>query len=82
MLVIGIPYSILLINGNSAQDGLLGIYLLFGIVPVLFVLLIDRLLVRKIGSRKVNRVQGYFFGFVALLWTIRFIANLFSFGTH
>ncbi|RZK05406.1 MAG: hypothetical protein EOO46_15865 [Flavobacterium sp.] len=77
LLLIGIPYSIFLINGNSAQDGLLGIYLLFGIVPVLFVLLVDRLLVRKFGSRSVNRVQLYFFGFVALLWVVRFVVNLF-----
>jgi len=77
MLLFGIPYSILLITGNSAQDGLQGIYLLFGIVPVLLVLLIDRILVRKFGSRKINTVQLYFFGIIALLWIIRFIANIF-----
>lgn len=77
MLIIGIPYSILLINGNSAQDGLLGIYLLFGIIPVLFVLLIDRILVRKFGGRKVNTVQLCFLGLILLLWVVRFIVNLF-----
>ena len=77
MLIIGIPYSITLIAGNSAQDGLLGIYLLLGILPVLLVLLIDRFLVLKFGNKKVNRVQFCFFGLIVLLWMVRFIANLF-----
>lgn len=77
MIIVGIPYSILLINGNSAQDGLLGIYLLFGIIPILLTLLIDRILVRKFGGRKVNTVQLCFFGLIILLWIVRFIANLF-----
>lgn len=77
MIIVGIPYSILLINGNSAQDGLLGIYLLFGIIPILLTLLIDRILVRKFGGRKVNTVQLCFFGLILLLWIVRFIANLF-----
>jgi len=76
-LLIGIPYSILLINGNSAQDGLLGIYLLFGIIPVSIVVLLDRILVGKFGVKKVNRVQVCFFGVIVLLWLVRFIANLF-----
>ena len=77
LLIVGIPYSIGLINGNSAQDGLLGILLLFGIPPILFVLLIDRILVRKHGSTKVNKVQLYFFGLIVVLWVVRFVANLF-----
>jgi hypothetical protein len=75
-IIAGIIYAIILINGNSAEDGLLAIYILFGLIPVSFVLLIDRLLVLKFGNQKVNKVQFYFLGFVILLWIIRAIANL------
>lgn len=77
LLATGIPYSILLINGNSAQDGLMGIYLLFAIPSVLLVLLLDRFFTRKFGCNKVNQVHLYFFGMIVLLWVIRFIADLF-----
>jgi hypothetical protein len=75
-IIAGIIYAIILINGNSAEDGLMGIYILFGLIPVSLVLLIERLLVRKFGNQKVNKVQFYFLGFVILLWIIRAIANL------
>jgi hypothetical protein len=32
----GIIYAIILITGNSAQNGLLGIYILFSVIPVLY----------------------------------------------
>jgi len=72
----GIIYAIILINGNSAQDGLLGIYILFSIIPVFIFLLLERFLVRKFGSQKVNRTQFYFVLFIVILWIIRAIANL------
>jgi hypothetical protein len=72
----GIIYAIILINGNSAQDGLLGIYILFSIIPVFILLLFERFLVRKFGSQKVNRTQFYFVLFIVILWIIRAIANL------
>jgi hypothetical protein len=72
----GIIYTIILITGNSAQDGLLGIYILFSIIPVFILLLFERFLVRKFGSQKVNRTQFYFVLFIVILWIIRAIANL------
>ncbi|HEX7869369.1 MAG TPA: hypothetical protein VF455_04580 [Chryseobacterium sp.] len=75
-IIFGIVYAIILINGNSAEDGLMGIYILFWILPVFAILLIDRFLVRKFGNQKVNKVQFSFLGFVILLWIIRAIANL------
>ncbi|MEP6928856.1 MAG: hypothetical protein ABI850_02550 [Flavobacterium sp.] len=76
-IIAGIVYAIFLINGNSAEDGLLGIYILFGLIPVSLVILIDRVLVRKFGNRKVNKVQFSFLLFVVLLWIIRAILNWF-----
>jgi hypothetical protein len=75
-ILAGIIYAILLINGNSAEDGLMGIYILFGLIPVSLVLLIDRFLVRKFGNQKVNKVQFSFPGFVILLWIVMAIINL------
>lgn len=75
-ILAGIIYAIILITGNSAEDGLLGIYILFSLIPVSLVILIDRLLVRKFGNQKVNKVQFSFLLFIILLWIIRFIANL------
>ncbi|KOP37068.1 hypothetical protein DBB36_13775 [Flavobacterium sp. WLB] len=71
-----IIYAIILITGNSAEDGLLGIYILMGLIPVSLVILIDRLLVRKFGNQKVNKVQFSFLLFIILLWIVRAIANL------
>jgi hypothetical protein len=74
----GIFYATILITGNSAEDGLMGIYILLGLIPVILVILIDRFLVRKFGNQKVNKVQFSFLLFVILLWVIRAIANYFS----
>jgi hypothetical protein len=75
-ILAGIIYAIILINGNSAEDGLMGIYILFGLIPVFIILFIDRLLVRKFGNQKVNKAQLYFFLFILLLWIIRAFINL------
>lgn len=78
-ILAGIIYAIILINGNSAEDGLLGIYILFGLIPVLFVILIDRLLVKKFGNQKVNKVQFSFLLFIVLLWIVRAVSNFVTF---
>lgn len=75
-IIVGIIYAVILINGNSAPDGLMGIYILFWLIPVFAIVLIDRFLVKKFGNQKVNKVQFSFFLFIILLWIIRAIANL------
>ena len=55
----GIIYAVILINGYSAPDKLMGIYVLFCLIPVLVIILIDRFLVKKFGNQKVNKVQFY-----------------------
>lgn len=75
-IIAGIIYAIILINGSSAQDGLMGIYILFWLFPVLLIVFLDRFLVRKFGNQKVNKIQFSFLGFIILLWIIRAIANL------
>jgi len=75
-IIAGIIYAIILLNGNSAENELMGIYILFWILPVFAILLIDRFLIHKFGNQKVNKVQFSFLGFIILLWIIRAIANL------
>jgi hypothetical protein len=75
-ILAGLIFAIICITGNSAQDRLAGIYLLFGLIPVFLVIVIDRFLVKKFGNQIVNKVQFSFLGFIILLWIIRAIANL------
>jgi len=74
-LIVGIIYAIMLIDGNSAPDGLMGIYILFGLLPVIILVIIDRFLVTKFGNQKVNIVEFSFMGFIILLWVVRMILN-------
>lgn len=74
-ILAGTVYAILLIAGNSAQDGLLGIYILFSLILVLFAVIVDRFLVRKFGNQKVNKVQFSFLLLIVLLWIIRAILS-------
>jgi hypothetical protein len=52
-------------------------YLLFGLVPVLLVIIIDRILVWKFGNKNVNKVQFSILLLIVFLWIVRFVLNLF-----
>jgi hypothetical protein len=75
-ILAGIVYSIILITGNSAEDGLIGINILLGLIPFLLFVIIDRFLVKKFGNQKVNKIQFFILGFILFLWIIRAIINL------
>jgi hypothetical protein len=75
-ILAGLFFAVIFITGNSAQDRLEGIYHLFGLIPVFLVIVIDRLLAKKFGNQKVNKVQFSILGFIILLWIIRAIVNL------
>ena len=70
IFLLGLPYCIWLINGNSAEDGILGIFMMLGIIPVVIVLIIDRFLIRKYEVKKVNKVQFIVLGSLILLFLI------------
>ena len=74
-ILAGSIYAVILMNGDSAQDELMGICILFSLAPVLLIILIDRLLVGKFGSQKVNKVQFFILLFIVFLWIIRTILN-------
>lgn len=75
-ILAGLIYAIILINGNSAQDGLMGIYILFGLIPLFLFLLLDRFLVKKFGNQKVSKVQFSILLFIVFLWILRVILNM------
>ncbi|SHL75163.1 hypothetical protein [Flavobacterium chilense] len=75
-IITGMVYAIMLLDENSASDGLMGIYILFCLLPITVIVIVDRFLVRKFGNQKVNKVQFSFLGFIIVLWSLRAIANL------
>lgn len=75
-IIVGIIYAIMLIDGNSAPDGLMGIYILFCLLPVIVLVIIDRFMVTKFGNQKVNIVEFSCLLFIVLLWVVKIILNL------
>ncbi|MEJ5105051.1 MULTISPECIES: hypothetical protein [Chryseobacterium] len=51
-----------------AADGLAGMYILLGLIPVVLIIIADRICVWKFGARKVNKVQFYIAGTFILHW--------------
>ncbi|MDR6464868.1 hypothetical protein [Chryseobacterium sediminis] len=68
--------SVILMTGVSAADGLFGMYILFSLIPLLLVMIIDRILVWKFGNKNVNKVQFSILLLIVLLWMVRFVVNL------
>jgi hypothetical protein len=75
-IIAGLIYATILITGNSAQDGLMGIYILLGLIPLCLFMVLDRFIVKKFGNQKVNKVQFSILLFMLLLWILRLILNM------
>jgi hypothetical protein len=71
-LIFGIVVAIVLATGVSAPDKLAAMYLFFGLIPILLIIVIDRICVWKFGTRKVNKIQLYilicFIGLFVINW--------------
>ncbi|PRB01336.1 hypothetical protein CQ046_15775 [Chryseobacterium sp. MYb7] len=76
-MITGLIAAIVLMNGSSAPDALFGMYILFGLVPLLLVIIIDRILVWKFGNKNVNKVQFFILLLIVFLWIVRFVLDLF-----
>ncbi|MCP1301898.1 hypothetical protein NK356_22235 [Chryseobacterium sp. S0630] len=76
-MIAGLIAAIVMMNGPSAPDALFGMYLLFSLVPLLLVIIIDRILVWKFGNKNVNKVQFSILLLIVFLWIVRFVLNLF-----
>ncbi|REC78955.1 hypothetical protein [Chryseobacterium rhizosphaerae] len=73
-ILIGIIFSIIAFDSVSAQDGLAGMYALFGLIPVvIIIMIIDRICVWKWGPKKVNKVQFYIAGIFIVLFILNWI---------
>ncbi|RXM40718.1 hypothetical protein BOQ62_04560 [Chryseobacterium sp. CH21] len=76
-MISGLIAAIVLMTRSSAPDALFGMYILFGLVPVLLVIIIDRILVWKFGNKNVNKVQFSILLLIVFLWIVRFVWDLF-----
>lgn len=76
-MIAGLIAAIVMMNGPSAPDALFGMYILFSLVPLLLVIIIDRILVWKFGNKNVNKVQFSILLLIVFLWIVRFVLNLF-----
>lgn len=68
-----IIFSIIAFNSVSAQDGLAGMYALFGLIPVIIIMILDRICVWKFGANKVNKIQFYIAGVLFSLFILNWI---------
>jgi len=75
-IIAGLIYATILITGNSAQDGLMGIYILLGLIPLCLFMVLDRFIVKKFGNQKVNKVEFSILLFMLFLWILRLILNM------
>ncbi|RLJ31608.1 hypothetical protein CLU97_1044 [Chryseobacterium sp. 7] len=75
-MISGLIAAIVLMKGSSVPDVLFG-YILFGLVPLLLVIIIDRILVWKFGNKNVNKVQFSILVLIVFLWIVRFVLDLF-----
>ncbi|MDR6370475.1 hypothetical protein J2795_002187 [Chryseobacterium bernardetii] len=75
-IIAGLIASVILMTGVSAADGLFGMYILFSLIPILLVIIIDRISVWKFGNKNVNKVQFSLLLLIVFLWMIRFVVNL------
>ncbi|CAM3723099.1 hypothetical protein [Sphingobacterium prati] len=61
-------------TGNSAPDKLMAMYIgIFGLIPMLLLLIIDRICVWKFGTVKVNKIELYILGIFMLLFVLNWI---------
>ena len=65
-------------TGVSASDTMAGAYLILAIIPISFIIIIDRICVWKFGTKKVNKIQLYILGGLILLFAINGIRLGFS----
>ncbi|MDF2475924.1 MAG: uncharacterized protein K0S24_1407 [Sphingobacterium sp.] len=72
---IGVVAAIAILGtGHSAPDKLMAIYIgIFGLIPILLLLIIDRICVWKFGTAKVNKIEVYILGTFMLLFVLNWI---------
>ncbi|WP_293945932.1 MULTISPECIES: hypothetical protein [unclassified Sphingobacterium] len=72
---IGVVTTVAILGtGHSAPDKLMAIYIgIFGLIPILLLLIIDRICVWKFGTAKVNKIEVYILGTFILLFVLNWI---------
>ncbi|MBP2616871.1 hypothetical protein [Chryseobacterium jejuense] len=72
-LLVGLFFSYTAFTRVSAADGLAGMYILLGLIPVVLLIITDRICVWQFGAKKVNKVQFYITGILVLLFILNWI---------
>jgi hypothetical protein len=72
-LLVGLFFAYTAFTSVSAADGLAGMYIVLGLIPVLIIIITDRICVRKFGAKKVNKVQFYITAAFILLFILNWI---------
>ncbi|WP_273008670.1 hypothetical protein [Chryseobacterium sp.] len=75
-LITGIVAAIVLMMGIFAVNGLYGIFIMIWMIPVLLVMISDRIFVCKFGNKAVNKIQFFILVFIVFLVILRIFANL------
>jgi len=72
---VGVAATVTILGtGHSAPDKLMAIYIgIFGLIPILLLLIVDRICVWKFGATKVNKVEMYILGIFILLFVLNWI---------
>ncbi|OCA78861.1 hypothetical protein BBH99_07145 [Chryseobacterium contaminans] len=68
-LLIGLFFSYMAFSA----DGLAGMYILLGLIPVVLIIITDRICVWRFGAKKVNKVQFYIAGIFIMLFILNWI---------
>ncbi|MGE8432040.1 hypothetical protein [Chryseobacterium joostei] len=75
-LIAGIVAATVLMMGVFAVNGLYGIFIMIWMIPVVLVMISDRILVWKFGNKVVNKIQFFILVFIVFLLMLRIFANL------
>lgn len=75
-LIAGIVAATVLMMGVFAVNGLYGIFIMIWMIPVVLVMISDRILVWKFGNEAVNKIQFFILVFIVFLLMLRIFANL------
>lgn len=61
-------FALSLLTGNSSSSIEMGIYFLLGLIPLFILVALDRILLKKYGNQKVNRIQFSLLILILFLW--------------
>ena len=62
LAIVGVIIFFILINGTGLYDAMVAGFILIGFIPLLLIIIADRVCVKRYGVKKVNKVELYILG--------------------